>query len=179
MPISVPIFKHERLQVIGTLNEAAKSIHLEFVGAIDEHGHMTKVTKYILSFGDDIKTVEIDLGKVEYLNSTGVRNWVEFLESLEKRRKLDFLHVSEVFLERANDHLEMLGPAGSPVRSVDAPYFCEPCGLRQIRKLNTADLLPAEGQDPVPPPFNCETCGKPLSFDEIPEDYFGYLSRHR
>ena len=178
MPISVPIFKSERLLVLSELTEATKTIHLTMRGAIDEHAVMTKVTKYIVSFGTDIATIEMDLGGIDYLNSSGVRNWVEFLESLEKRRKLDFLHVSEIFLERANDHLEMLGPAGTPVRMVDAPYFCESCQHRQVQRLRSEDVRRPEGQEPVPPAFDCEKCGKMLSFDEIPEDYFGFLSRH-
>jgi CheY-like chemotaxis protein len=134
-------------------------------------GDLTESTE----FGDLAErltgSVEFDLAGIRYINSTGVRSWVYFLESLEHLADYGFARCSPPFARQASMIPRMLGRGR--VISQYVPYICEQCGREEIELLELAPDVTL--QDLAQRRFDCPACQSVLSLDDIPEKLFGYL----
>jgi CheY-like chemotaxis protein len=117
--------------------------------------------------------VEFDLSAVRYLNSSGVRNWVAFLRSLQAVSEYAFVRASVSFIAQASMVPAVLGRG--QVASFFAPYHCDKCDRSDERLLQTASV----GTMPtlLPPRFRCSACNGELTFDDIPERFFAFLAK--
>jgi hypothetical protein len=59
------------------------------------------------------------------------------------------------------------------IESFQIPYKCEKCGKEIFRTIKTSE---AKSLGMEPPPIACE-CGGEAPFDEVGEDYFGFLKK--
>ena len=114
--------------------------------------------------------VDFDLSQVRYMNSLGVREWVEFLRAAPIQGYE--LHACSVAFVLQACLVEGVLGRGT-VSSFFAPYACERCERTEERLLQTAAVLAAE--DRQPPVFACR-CGGELALDDIPERYLAFLS---
>lgn len=117
-------------------------------------------------------SVEFDLAWVRYLNSAGVRHWVNFLRALENVDDYHFVRASVAFVTQAAMVPEVLGNGN--VDSFLVPYACEDCDLEEDRLMQTAALTGA-GWPPNVPEFACPRCKGELIFDDLPQRYFAFL----
>jgi CheY-like chemotaxis protein len=121
------------------------------------------------------RDVTFDMSGVRYMNSTGIRKWVEFLESLDASTSYHFVRCSTGFVLQLS--LVERAAGRGRVLSFMAPYRCEVCDRETEHLLKTADLAaPAGGGVPEAPPFDCGVCGERLQLDELPERFFAFLS---
>lgn len=137
-------------------------------GAVHEdsglHRHLAAVSS---------RKILIHTGKVDHLNSFGVRDFVTWVRELEARgNTLYFVHCSPSVVAQLNQVTNFAGTRGR-VLSVFAPYFCETCERQQLEAVLSHE---ARGVD-EPPEALCHLCGGPLSF-EGPPGFFQYLKRH-
>ncbi len=114
-----------------------------------------------------------DMGAVRYLNSTGIRRWVEFLERLDTDATYDFVRCSVAFVTQLGLVARAVGRG--KVFSFMAPYYCEMCDRESQQLLQTKSLDVTDGEIPTPPAFDCPQCGGPLEFDELPERFFAFM----
>lgn len=114
-----------------------------------------------------------DMGAVRYLNSTGIRRWVEFLERLDTEASYDFVRCSVAFVTQLGLVARSVGRG--KVFSFMAPYYCEMCDRESQQLLQTKSLNVTDGEIPTPPDFDCPQCGGPLEFDELPERFFAFM----
>ncbi len=117
--------------------------------------------------------VEFDLSGVRYLNSSGVRKWVDFLRSLEKVTQYSFVRCSVAFINQASMVPEVLGLGR--VESFKVPYACDQCDLEEERLLQTSALVIDGRWPPEMPSFACPRCGGDLLFDDLPGRFFAFL----
>lgn len=117
--------------------------------------------------------VQFDLGGVRYLNSTGVRRWVDLLRSLEAVRRYAFARCSVAFVAQASMVPEVLGKG--LVESFYLPYACDGCDLEEERLLQTSALAVEASWPPELPSFSCSRCGGEMEFDDLPARYFAFL----
>ena len=61
------------------------------------------------------------------------------------------------------------------VRSFFAPYVCEECDDEEEKLLDVQSQFPSGATSRVPM-FVCETCNKPMEFDDLPERYLSFLN---
>jgi anti-anti-sigma regulatory factor len=114
--------------------------------------------------------VDFDMSQVSYINSLGVREWVEFLRKASIHG-YEFHACSIPFVLQASMVADVLGQG--TISSFFAPYQCESCDHQEERLLQTAAVLASEGK--LPPAFSCPSCGGSLALDDLPDRYLGFL----
>ncbi len=141
--------------------------HLALSGPIDESADLS-------SFAAKMRgQVVIDLEKVSFVNSMGVRRWTEMLAVLQERRvAVTLTRCSEAMLMQMNINVAVKG--FSRVDSFFAPYTCPECGLAESVCLEVLPNLQALRRLEVPP-FQCPACGTDCEFSEIPARYLLFL----
>jgi DNA-binding response OmpR family regulator len=116
--------------------------------------------------------VEFDLGGVRYMNSAGVRKWVQFLERLTNVTAYTLVRCSTAFVVRASIVPRLVGTGR--IESFWAPYICERCEVEDRRLLQVS--TPTSVQDLAEMQFRCSSCEGSLMLDDVPERVFAFLS---
>jgi hypothetical protein len=116
--------------------------------------------------------VVIDLAEIQRITSYGVRDWVNWLNKLEKKgSKLVLVGCSPAIVAQFNLVADFTGR--STVKSIFLPYVCHGCDRETTHLVEVADL----GRPPhVAPPRKCSACAAVLEFDDVEERYFAFLS---
>ena len=133
-------------------------------------GDITEATRFDDLLPVMVGRVDFDLSQVRYMNSLGVREWVEFLRKAPAQG-YEFHACSVAFILQAS-LVEGVTGRGT-VSSFFAPYACERCDYTDERLLQTAAVLATE--DRTPPEFACPRCGDRLALDDIPDRYLAFL----
>lgn len=143
---------------------------VEFTGDIDETSDFTELAKRLAG------TVLFRLSEVRRINSSGVREWVDFVTRLENVEELIFSHCSPSVITQINMIYNFAGQAR--IRSFYAPYTCPSC-LREEAKLIDVRSQVKDGEISHDlPSYSCDDCGVALEFDEIPDRYLAFLHSH-
>jgi CheY-like chemotaxis protein len=121
--------------------------------------------------------ISFDLHGIRYLNSTGIRRWTEFLESIDPEVNYIFVRCSVAFVSQLG--LVARATGRGKVVSFMAPYRCEACDRETEHLLQTGSLsIPVGKAHPNPPAFQCSVCNEPESLDEMPDRYFAFMTAH-
>jgi CheY-like chemotaxis protein len=132
-------------------------------------GDITEATSFADLMPIMVGRVDFDLSQVTYMNSLGVRAWVQFLKDAPIQGYE--LHACSVpFIVQAALSDAVLGRG--TVTSFFAPYVCEKCNHEEERLLQSATVLASELQ---PPTFNCPSCAGDLVLDDLPHRYLAFL----
>jgi len=150
-----------------TLEESLGGQHVQIRGEINENADFTELRKVLRG------EVVFDLEGVTRINSCGVREWVNFVRSLDGVQGLRFRRCSPTVVLQLNTIYNFRGPAR--VSSFLAPYVCEVCHVDEYRELEVEEHFPDRLVVHVPS-FRCERCGGVLVFDELPERYLSFLA---
>ena len=133
-------------------------------------GDVTEATKF-----DDLLpiltgTVRFDLSHISYMNSLGVREWVDLLARAEMERCE--LHACAVGFILQAALVEGVAH-NAQVISFFAPYACQQCEHQEERLLQSAVIL--ANDDRLPPVFACPICDGLLELDDVPARYLAFL----
>lgn len=142
---------------------------LVLAGRIDERAHVGDLAATI-----DEKQLTIDLSGVTYINSLGVRDWVNFLRTLAKRDvALTLERCAEVMVLQMNMIVDARGAAR--VASFYAPFACDACGWEGAQLVITDEVQPivAAGRAPE---IECPDCQQPARFADFVDRYFLFLT---
>ena len=132
-------------------------------------GDITEATHFDALLALMVGRVDFDLSQVRYMNSLGVREWVEFLRKANTQG-YEFHACSPPFVLQASMVEGVLGRG--TVTSFFAPYHCEECDHQEDKLLQSAAILAANHQ---PPTFACADCDGLMLLDDIPERYLAFL----
>lgn len=109
---------------------------------------------------------------VPRINSVGVKAWIKYFQSAqEKGSALVFEECSTAIVEQINLISNFV--CGGRVESIYVPFSCTNCKAELVG-LFKADALKQGGLNV--PDLKCTKCGGRAVFDDIPEEYFGFLS---
>lgn len=138
------------------------------------HGDFTEMTRFESLAARLVGATEVtfDLAAVRYISSAGVRAWCELLDSLGGI-KTRFRHCSIAFASQAAMVPLVLG--SGEVVSLEAPYYCEPCGRDEVRLLEVGAIA-RDGDRLLAPRLTCGACGGVTELDDLAERYFAFLS---
>jgi anti-anti-sigma regulatory factor len=115
----------------------------------------------------------LDLAKVSFINSMGVRKWTELLLGLRQRcPSVTLRQCSEAMVYQMNMIIEARGDAH--IESFYAPYHCDGCGHEESMCVSVPPNL-AELRDQKAPELPCPQCDATMVFSEIPERYLLFL----
>jgi hypothetical protein len=145
------------------ISEAGAATVVELSGQLDEQADLALLKPLLAG------AVELHLGGITRINSTGVRTWVNFIHDLPSVRELAFTHCSPAIVTQLNTIYNFRGRAR--VRSLLAPYQCESCGAEERKLIE----LQAGAAPPSLPPSPCARCGGTMEFDDLPERYLSFL----
>jgi phage FluMu protein Com len=108
------------------------------------------------------------------INSTGVKAWILYFQKLTTRKvTFKFFECSPAIVQQINLILNFT--CGGAVESLYVPYACPKCKFLSIGLFQTAELRKIWHNLPEP---KCPKCQQAQAqFDDIPEEYFGFLDR--
>src|SRR5262249_29218637 len=123
--------------------------------------------------GEVKDAIVVHCGEVSRINSTGVKAWIMFFRSLQQKGvKIKFSHCSTAIIEQMNMVNGFM--AGGTVESVYAPFLCHGC-QSEVSALYSSEQLRKSAFQVAD--LKCPKCGEKATFDDVPEEYFGFLNR--
>jgi len=157
--------KTGRLEISFTPSDGSADVVMQ--GQIDERTELVGLADKVSG------TITIDLEKVSFINSVGVREWIRLLRAFKKSdTTLCMRRCSEAMIHQMNMIVEAKGNA--VVESFFAPYVCDACGYEGSMCLDVAPN--AEGlKNMEAPAVACPECKESMEFNEIPERYLLFL----
>jgi anti-anti-sigma regulatory factor len=115
----------------------------------------------------------VNCKEVPRINSVGVKGWIKYFQSAQtKGTKLKFVECSTAIVEQIN--LISNFTCGGTVESIFVPFSCTSCKTELVGLFKCEDLKKLQLKLPD---LKCTKCGGKAVFDDIPEEYFGFLSR--
>jgi anti-anti-sigma regulatory factor len=117
--------------------------------------------------------MDVVLREVLRINSVGVKSWIKYFQSIaQKGIQLRFLECSTAIVEQIN--LISNFTCGGTVESIFVPFCCTKCNTELLGLFRCEDLKKINFELPN---LKCSKCGGVAQFDDIPEEYFGFLQR--
>lgn len=111
--------------------------------------------------------------EVPRINSVGVKGWIKYFQTLQQANvRLTFFECSTAIVEQINLISNFV--CGGTVESICVPYSCGQCKSEFIAVFKAAEIK-SMGQ--MVPELKCAKCSGKAVFDDIAEEYFGFLSR--
>lgn len=127
------------------------------------------------------KEIKINLSKVTFINSIGVKNWILWTCRLPQNAKLYLDECPFVIVNQINI-VQGFIPKNAVVTSFLAPFLCEKCSHEETIKLSqnvhyfyTSDQSAASVQ--IPENLTCTKCRGTLEPDFLLEKTFGFIKR--
>ena len=154
-----------RLQV--DLTTTADEHELVLGGQVDER---TQLVEFVHKLD---RKVVLDLERVSFINSVGIREWIRMLRALEERGlDVRMKRCSEAMIHQMNMIVEAKGSA--VVDSFFAPYLCAECGYEGSMCLDVTAHA-ADLRETRAPIQTCPECSGQMEFNEIPGRYLLFL----
>jgi anti-anti-sigma regulatory factor len=110
--------------------------------------------------------------KVEYVNSCGVRAWINFLREAQKNRKVIFEECTPEIVSQINMIPNFRGTAH--IKSVYASYACDKCDHQKWELFEEGRNLPQSSTAGVPTP-KCDKCGSEMEMEELEDEFFAWV----
>lgn len=141
---------------------------VRLVGSIEESVNFDQVVGYPAA---PITEMHIYCKGIPRINSVGVKAWIKFFQAVHSRGiQLEFHELSTAMVEQMNFISNF--NCGGRVISLFAPFSCEKCHSELVG-LFKSDVL-KKIQFKIPP-LKCSKCGGRALFDDVPEEYFGFM----
>jgi CheY-like chemotaxis protein len=116
--------------------------------------------------------VWVRLREFRRISSDSVQKWIDFVRALPAGERLHLIECPIPFIRQANLLTNLLEQ--QEVESFFAPYTCPRCGLDEERLIDVKRDLDG-GKRRQPPVQACSSCGGPLVFDDLVDEYFAFL----
>jgi anti-anti-sigma regulatory factor/DNA-directed RNA polymerase subunit RPC12/RpoP len=119
-------------------------------------------------------TAVMDLAEISRINSSGIRQWINFVTALTRSgSRLTLQRCSPPVVAQLNMSTDFA--RGAVVRSVLAPYFCTGCKREYTREIALDDQAPTRLLEP----YACPECGAECELDDLPDFFLSFQARHQ
>jgi hypothetical protein len=146
-----------------------KVLVVRLAGSIEESFNFEQAIGFPASPTDE---VQVNCKGIVRINSVGVKAWIKYFQTLHSRGiKLKFVELSTAIVEQMNFISNFR--CGGEVESIFVPFSCEKCHSELVGLFKTDVLKKLQCKIP---PLRCSKCGGQAVFDDVPEEYFGFLS---
>lgn len=136
-------------------------------GEIDEHADLLRVIE------DGVREVRINLEKVTFINSIGVREWIRMLrEGARRGLHIRLERCPEVMIHQMNMIVEAKGNA--EIESFFAPYACDVCGYEGSRLIEMKPNLVQLRRLEVPR-LECPECSEEMVLNDVPQRFLSFI----
>lgn len=117
--------------------------------------------------------MDLLLKGISRINSVGVKAWIKYFQMVAQQGvQIRFLECSTAIVEQIN--LISNFTCGGSVESIYVPFCCSSCNTELLGLFRASDIKRINFNIPD---LKCSKCGGTASFDDIPEEYFGFLNR--
>jgi predicted Zn-ribbon and HTH transcriptional regulator len=117
----------------------------------------------------------IDLEKVSFINSIGVREWIRLLRQLaDKKVQVTLRRCSEAMVYQLNMIIDT--STNAQVDSFYAPYACNKCGYEGSMCIEMGPNLDRLRRMEAPE-LTCPECRSAMQLSEIPQRYLLFVER--
>jgi anti-anti-sigma regulatory factor len=140
---------------------------INYIGPINEEAEV-HLARLLETVG---KQCVINFRQVEYVNSCGVRAWINFMRELEKSRQIVFEECPSEIVMQINMIPSFRGKA--KVKSVYGSYACGECGETKSQLFEAGKNLPQKESDQLPPVV-CGKCGSEMELEELEDEFFAF-----
>lgn len=138
-------------------------------GPIDETAGKSLSTLHDLSPNQVI----FDFCQVEYVNSLGIRNWINFIRHFQEGRQIVYRECPPDIVMQMNMMPSFQG--GGRIESFYASYECPKCGYDGRLRFETTqskdELLTSLDK------LHCERCQSPVEIEEDKDSFLIFLER--
>lgn len=129
-----------------------------------------------------VQKVMIDLSGVTYMNSVGVKNWINWTGRFPPTLQIEFHNCPTLIVNQVNMVAGFL-PNNGTVESLSAPFACESCNREENvglkRGVEYQYATSAAGMTFTLPQVNCPKCKQVMELDAIEAKFFNFLKSPR
>ncbi len=150
------------------------TLEIKVSGYFDEFSDLPKDVDF-----SKFQSVEVDFGAVEFINSGGVKVWVNFIDDLKDHEhlKIYYKNCPPKIVDQVNLIANFL-PANGEVLSVFIPVFCNKCTntFKVLQKVAEIDDLADEDviARTSPDCADFPACNKFFEVDTVLRQYFRF-----
>lgn len=116
-------------------------------------------------------TLTINLYELSFINSLGIRDWVDWIKNVRTEKGIILTRCSPPFVRQISI-LQNFIPHGVTVQSICVPYYCDQCEREERRLIEIGTLL-----DSLPADIQCVMCKGDMAMDVIKHIYFKFLEK--
>jgi hypothetical protein len=143
---------------------------VKLVGSIEESVSFDQLIGYP---APPLVEMHVNCKAVPRINSVGVKTWIKYFQAVKSRGiKLKFLECSTAIIEQMNFISNF--HCGGEVESLFVPFSCEKCHSELVGLFKRDMILKLQSKIP---PLKCSKCGNRAIFDDVPEEYFGFMMK--
>lgn len=147
--------------------QKGNALVVRITGSIEENVNFDQL------IGQPPAEMHVNCKEIVRINSIGVKAWIKYFQTAEKNGTiLKFQECSTAVVEQIN--LISNFTCGGSVESIYVPFSCNDCNTELVGLFKTDDLQKYHGKLPD---LKCSKCGGVAIFDDIPEEYLGFLKR--
>lgn len=150
------------------------------IRTIEVEGLIGETSDFFLTTLSGIKEIHMNLKNATYMNSVGVKHWVNWASKIPAGVKVILKRCPSMIANQASMVVGFL-PANFSIETFFAPFVCPECEGETLVELKSGEHYKmAEGADPywfsLPEPIcgKCPTSPK-LETDFLPEKLFRFL----
>jgi anti-anti-sigma regulatory factor len=141
---------------------------VKLAGILDEHNSLAALVEKV-----ETTKVLINLAGVERINSSGTRDWVNWISLLDKKGvQTELVACSPAIVAQLNLVKNFAGKA--MVKSFQIPYRCDGCNTDKLHLVTIAEF---GNFPPVAPEHNCDDCGRQMTFADETGTYFAFVKQ--
>ncbi|MCC6812068.1 MAG: hypothetical protein IT381_31895 [Deltaproteobacteria bacterium] len=132
-------------------------------------GDITEDSEFNAILSEKPLLLTLDLAGIKRINSTGVREWINFMTALRKDgARINFERCSVAIVQQLNMIANFADRA--EVHSVFAPYICPSCDTEEAKLVD----FKANPTPDLEAPVACPNCKETMEFDDLPESYLAF-----
>ena len=147
--------------------QKGNTLIVRIIGSIEESTNLDQL------IGPPPAELHVYCKEIPRINSLGVRAWIRYFQAARtKGTVIKLFECSTAVIEQINFIANFA--AGIEVDSLCVPFSCTSCHTELIGIFKTTDLKKMKLKLPE---LKCTKCGNKAIFDDIPEEYFGFLLR--
>jgi len=142
--------------------------HVTYIGPINEDSelHLNQIESQLG------KNVIINFRQVEYVNSCGVRSWINFLRGIQESREIIFEECTPEIVSQINMIPNFKGKAH--IKSVYASFSCDECENQHWELYEEGRNLPSSPDESVAEKA-CPKCGSEMEMEELEDEFFAWI----
>ena len=152
----------EKLNIKQTKTDQGNEIKLS--GQIDEDATFSSITT------DDSQSLFFDFNDITLINSCGVREWINFIDSIGPQTTITYKNCPQIVIEQIN-MVHGFIKKGTKIESFYAPYYSEAEDRVEKVLLTTQDIINGKA------PTKHSESGEELEFDAIEAQYFQFIQQ--